>query len=91
MLFPLRVLLGDWLNPIIWGILLMIVYFRSHNPMLTSFVGVLVAGFLAQTTSNIDDSGASSLFNQGYILVAISVGAVLFFLFRQKANNPGGV
>jgi hypothetical protein len=57
--------------------------------MLTSFVGLFIASFFVGT-STLASPQAAGAFNMAWLLVAISMGATLFFLIRQKAQNPGG-
>ncbi|AIF83253.1 hypothetical protein NTE_01180 [Candidatus Nitrososphaera evergladensis SR1] len=87
--YPLEVIFGGFFVMIAWGIILMIIFLRTHNPMLTSFVGLFIASFFVGTATFATPATAGAT-NVAWLLVAISMGSVLYFLIRSKAQNPSG-
>lgn len=85
--YPFRLFFGDFFFILVWGIILSVIYLRTHNAMLTSLVGIIIGSFFAGSTA-IQGSTIGQSFNIGYILVAVSIGIAMFSLIRSKANNP---
>ena len=84
--YPFTFFFGDWFYVMVWGVIVGILFLRNKDPMLTSLVGVVIAGFFSGT-SVMTSSQTSSAFNIGYILFAISIG---FFVWSaiNKPPNP---
>jgi len=61
----------------IWGLILGILYMRTHNPMLVGVVGVFLVVILQ---SQLPSEGVVI----GYILVGVSIGIALYNLVIKK-------
>lgn len=85
--YPYLVFFGDWFYIIFYTMIIGIVYLINKDMMLTGIVGIVVAGFFTGT-SIYTNSSTGQAFHIGYILLALSIGIVLFQLIRTKVNNP---
>jgi len=65
---------------VIWGVILFVIWLRSHNMMLVAIVGVFIT-IILQT--QLPESAVKT----GYVLIAFSIGVILFKLFIQKPNS----
>jgi hypothetical protein len=70
----------------VWGTVIGVLFLRNKDPMLTSLVGVIIAGFFTGT-STLTSSQTSQAFNIGYVLVAISIGLFVWSAIN-KARIP---
>jgi len=64
----------------VWGTVLFIIWLRSHNMMLVGIVGIFL-------TIALQTQLPESALNVGYVLLAFSIGVVLFKLFIQKTSS----
>lgn len=83
---PFTHFFGDFFFVMVWGVVLAVMFLKNKDPMLTSLVGILIAGFFSGS-SVLTNSATAQAFNIGWILVAISVGMFMWFTI-QKARNP---
>lgn len=86
-LYPYRILIGDYVYVLFWGTLIGIVYIRTQSSMIASFVGLVIASMFVGTDTYIS-SQTSQVFSVGYLLVAVSIGLTMFFIVRHRAHNP---
>lgn len=83
---PYQQIIGDWIFVLVWGLVVGVISIRV-SPMYGSFIGLFIAAmFLGTNVYN--SSITNGPFYYGYILVAISFGASMYFLIRGRLQNP---
>jgi len=83
---PYTFFFGDFFYVMVWGVIIGVMFLKNKDPMLTSLVGIIIAGFFSGS-SVLTNSATAQAFNIGWILVAISVGMFIWFTI-QKARSP---
>ena len=63
---------------VIWGTILFVVWLRSHNMMLVAVLGVFL-------TISLQTVLPETAVKTGYVLLAFSIGVILFKLFTKKS------
>lgn len=87
MIYPLVLEMGNWAYVLLWGMVLGVVYMRNHNVALVGLVGLVVfAAFIGTTTYT--GSSTSQVFYWGFILLAVGIGATLFYLIWTRLRAP---
>ena len=83
---PYQQIIGDWIFILVWGLVVGVISIRV-SPMYGSFIGLFIAAMFVGT--NVYNSGITNGgFYYGYILVAISFGASMYFLIKGRLQNP---
>lgn len=70
---------------IIWAVILGIIWIRTHHIMLTGVVGTLIAAMYTADGFNAVDPRILLI---GYLLLAVSIGIVVFQLIVVRLNYP---
>lgn len=86
-IYPYRVLIGDYIYVLFWGSLLGIIYIRTHSGMITSFAGLVIASMFTSADVYIS-SQTGQVFYWGYALVMVSMGLTLYFLIKTRIHQP---
>jgi len=81
MLLPYKNSLGDFVYPIVWGLIIFIIWMRAENPMIPAIVGVTLAVFM------------QGLFTDqarlvGYGLLALAIAVALFQIVVLRPHYP---
>lgn len=77
---PFEAIFGVWFFPIVWGVILGILWIRTQNTMLVGIVGVMVAGMIG----TIYEPALSA----GILLFVVAMGITLYGLIQYKLENP---
>lgn len=80
LLTPLTLQLGDWLTVIIWGIVILMMHIYVKNTMLTGLVGAVIASYLVSKSVA---TVAAQAFLVGFVLLAVSIGFILYRAYKQ--------
>jgi hypothetical protein len=81
MLTPWTDIFGVFTYPMIWGIILGIIWLRTHNTMLVASVGTVIAGFLTIAGLNAVNP---QIILVGATLVGLSIGVILYQLITSR-------
>jgi len=89
---PLDAMMQPWIDdfgpftyPMIWGIILGIIWLRTHNTLLVGSVGIVIAGFLTIASLN---SINPNIWLVGASLLGLSIGVVLYQLLFSRTLYP---
>jgi hypothetical protein len=85
MMIPWTQLFGPITFPMIWGIILGIIWLRTHNTLLVGSVGIVIAGFLTVSALN---AANPQIWYIGLSLIALSITVVLYQLIFVRQAYP---
>ena len=71
---------GDLTIAILWGILIAVLWMKVQNTALVGIVGLVIAGSVVGLSPE--------SFRVGLLLVAVSMGIILFQLVQQRIQYP---
>lgn len=89
MLMPFDSVFAGFSLVVFWGLLCGILWLRSHNPMMVSFVGIsMTAAYMAA------GEALSPQFEQarviGGTIILLNIGLALYQVFAHKLHTPPG-
>lgn len=84
---PYEMLIGKYIYVMFWGLALFLIQLKSHTPMLTGMVGLIIA-ILFIGTSTYTGAGTAEWFYYGYILCGIAIGTVMYTLLKSRVIAP---
>jgi len=84
---PYTQILGDFIEPLVWGIVVGLLYIKTENSSLTALVGVFLLTGLVSTASYLNSS-TNQLYFWAIALVAVGFGCSMFYLFKVRVQNP---
>lgn len=76
---PFEAVLGVYVYPVVWGVILGFLYLRTESTMVVGIVGLMLSLFITFSTA------AQQI---GLVLLAISIGVVLYNLFSSRIHFP---
>lgn len=86
---PYTINVGASIYPVIWGIILGMVYIKTEKAELVILCGVMViAGFVAYNPTVFTNSSTGMLFYWGIVFACVAFGCTMFYLIKHRVNNP---
>lgn len=87
MIYPFELEMGaPFFHMLVWGMVLGVIQIKGQNPMLTGLVGLLIFAALS-TTAAYTSTETSQLWYWGIVLLAVGIGAVVFYLLWFKLRT----
>lgn len=85
--YPYEVILGDFTFPLVWGLVIGLLYIKTQNSQLTIIIGIFLLTGLASSQSYIS-SDSGQLYYWGIVIAAVAFGCTTFYLLKVKVVNP---
>jgi len=79
--------LGDFVFPLVWGLVVGLIYVKSEHSGLTSIVGLFILTGLVSTNSYLNSS-SNQLYFWAVAIAATAFGCSLYYLFKIRVHNP---
>ena len=87
--YPYFALIGDWIIPLVWGIVLGLLYIRTTNAPMVGIVGAYVLTLIVQVDPTIfTNTATGQLFYWGVVLTAVGFASSLYYLIRVRIHSP---
>ena len=85
--YPFMYLLGDSALPLVWGLVIGLLYVKTQNSQLTIIVGLFLLTGLATTNSYINTS-SNQYYYWGVIIAATAFACSTFYLLKVRVVSP---
>lgn len=87
--YPYQALIGDWIVPLVWGIVLGLLYIRTTNAPFTGLMGFYVLTLVLTVNPSIyTNTATGQLFYWAIVLTAVGFASSLYYLIRVRVHSP---
>jgi len=86
-MLPWQAVLGDFALPLIWGLVISLIYVKSQNSMLSAIVGIFLLSGLIETSSYLS-SNTNIFYFWGVAIAAVAFGCSMFYLIKVRVSQP---
>lgn len=84
---PYEYILGDFTFPLVWGLVVGLLYIKTGNSQLTTIVGIFLLTGLSTTDSYLN-SDTNQLYYWAIVITAVAFGCSTFYLLKVRVVQP---
>jgi len=84
---PYNEILGGWIQIVVWGTVISLIYIRTQNGILASMIGLFIASLMTGSAVYMN-AMTNTPFFYGYVLIGLSFSSTVYFLIRSRGQNP---